>query len=323
MAVKVWLNLDPEKVDVSVLDEGLKRIGCSLLAEAVEGSDSVLAHALDADIVISIMERWDSAMLKQVAGKVKFIQKYGAGVDNIDLKAAGENGIPVANVPGGNSAAVAEVALLHILNCGRLFYPCVAGVKKKCWPSTITGRELDKKTVGLMGYGNIARQLARMLSGFEVRILAYDPFVTQPADGQNVTFVRTVEELFRESNIVSLHIPCNDETRNSIGKDLFDVMSEGSVLVNTCRGGVIVEEDLVSALRSGKLSAVGLDVLAEEPPRADNPLLSMDNVFITSHMGAASYESEERSQRIMAEAINEFLHGRLPAGVRNREFLCG
>lgn len=323
MAAKVWLNLDPEKVDVSVLDNGLREIGCELHAEAVPGNDKeqVLAHALDADIVISILEQWDEQMLKKVAGKVRFIQKYGAGLDNIDLAAAGACGIPVANVPGGNSAAVAEVALLHILNCGRRYSSCVEGVKKNGWPATITGTELDQKTVGIMGYGNIARHLVRMLKGFQVRILVYDAFVNEAAEGQDVTFVNSPKELFAQSDIISLHIPCTEETKGTINKELFSCMKDGAIFVNTCRGGVVAEDDLVEALQTGKIAAAGLDVLVEEPPKPEHPLMQMENVFITSHMGAASYESEERSQRIMVDAIGRFLKGELPAGVRNSKDL--
>jgi len=323
MANKIWLNLDPSKVDVTVLDKRFEEMGCEFLAEAVPGNDpaQVLKHAMDADIVISILETWDAEMLNKVAGKVKFIQKYGAGLDNIDLEAAGKCGIPVANVPGGNSAAVAEVALLHILNCGRKFVPCVNGVKQGNWPATITGNELDGKTVGLMGFGNIARHLARMLQGFQVKILAYDAFVKEAPSDMNVTMAASPEELFEKSDIVSLHIPCNDQTKGSINKQLFGRMKDGAVLVNTCRGAVIVEEDLVEALNNGKISVAGLDVLIEEPPSRDNPLMKMDNVYITSHMGAASFESETRSQMIMADAIEQFLNGQMPAGVRNGSFL--
>lgn len=321
--MKVWLNLDPKKVDITVLDEQLKKIGCELWAEAVPGNDpeEILKHAMEAEVVISILERWDTSMLEKIAGKVKFIQKYGAGLDNIDLMAAGKLGIPVANVPGGNSAAVAEVAMLHILNCGRKFSSCVTGVKNGQWPATITGTELDQKTVGIMGYGNIAKHLVRMLKGFRVKILVFDAFVSEAAPDQEVNFVNSPKELFAQSDIVSLHIPCTEETKGTINKDLFDVMKDGAIFVNTCRGGVVNEADLVEALKSGKIAAAGLDVLVEEPPQRANPLLNMDNVFITSHMGAASFESEERSQRIMAEAIGEFLQGKLPVGVRNREYL--
>ncbi|MDD2959163.1 MAG: NAD(P)-dependent oxidoreductase [Lachnospiraceae bacterium] len=311
MADRIWLNLDPKKVDVSVLERRFKEMNCEFTAEAVPGNDpeQVLQHALQADVVISILEKWDAAMLEKVAAKVKFIQKYGAGLDNIDLDAAERLGISVANVPGGNSAAVAEVALMHILNCGRRFVPCVTGVKHNIWPATITGTELDGKTVGVMGYGNIARHLVRLLSGFQVKVLAYDAFIHQPLEGQKVTFVDSPEELFGQSDIISLHIPCNEKTKGSINEKLFNCMKDGAIFVNTCRGGVVVEKDLVKALQCGKILAAGLDVLAEEPPTVKNPLMQMENVFITSHMGAASYESEERSQKIMADAIERFLKG--------------
>lgn len=267
------------------------------------------------------MEPWNETTLGAVKGKVKFIQKYGTGVDSVDLKAAGKNGIPVANIPGANAPAVAEVAMMHILNLGRRFTNCVEGCREGIWPSTITGNELDGKIVGLAGYGRVAKNLARMISGFSVKLLAYDPFVKEAVPGQNITFVDTLEELFERSDIVSLHMPFMPSTARIINKSLFERMKPHAYLVNTCRGGVIDEADLIEALKTGKLAGAGLDVLTEEPPKADQPLMHMDNVYITSHMGAASLESEYRSQVIIADNIKEFLEGKLPKSVRNKEFL--
>ena len=319
----IWLNLDPTKVDVSYLAERFAG-KYNFVARAIPGNDphEVLEQALQADVVISILEKWDAAMLEKVKGKVRFIQKYGMGLDNIDVQAASQNGIPVANVIGANSAAVAEVALLHILNAGRRFVPCASGVKAHIWPSTITGTELDGKVVGLLGFGHIARHLARMLSGFQVKIITYDPFVSENDVPQGVTLLRDRNELFAQSDILSLHIPCTDETRGSINKDCFTLMKPHSILINTCRGGVINEADLVQALSDGTLAAAGLDVLCNEPPRDDNPLLALDNVFITSHMGAESAEAGRRSQIIMADTIEAFLDkGEFSRFVRNRESL--
>ena len=210
---------------------------------------------------------------------------------------------------------------MHILNLGRRFTSCVEGCRKGIWPSTVTGNELDGKTVGLAGYGRVAKNLARMISGFSVKIIAYDPFVKEAEPGQNVTFVDTLEELFEQSDIVSLHMPFMPSTAGIINKSLFDRMKSHAYLVNTCRGGVINEADLIDALKSGKLAGAGLDVLVEEPPKPEQPLMHMDNVYVTSHMGAASLESEYRSQVIIADNIKEFLEGKLPESVRNKEFL--
>ncbi len=321
MKETIWINLDPERIDLSTLERrfaGKYR----LIARAIPGNapELVLEQAKQADVVISILEKWDEEALKKVRGKVRMLQKYGMGLDNIDCAAAARCGIPVANVIGANSAAVAEVALMHILNISRHFTSAVSSVKSGRWQFT-TGSELDGKTVGLLGLGHIARHLVRMLSGFRMEVLAYDPFVTQAPEG--VTLVDSREELFRRSHIVSLHIPCTAETQGSIDRTCFALMPPGAALVNTCRGGVVNEEDLVQALRSGHLSAAGLDVLAQEPPRPDNPLVRMDNVFITPHLGAETFEAGRRSQEIMADNIEMFLErGELSSLVQNRAAFC-
>ena len=323
MKTKVWLNLDPQKVDVNYLYKKFEEMGCDFEAEAIPDNDPELLvkKAQNVDIVVATMEPWNETTLGAVKGKVKFIQKYGTGVDSVDLKAAGKNGIPVANIPGANAPAVAEVAMMHILNLGRRFTPCVEGCRKGIWPSTVTGNELDGKTVGLAGYGRVAKHRARMISGLSVKIIAYEPFVKEAEPGQNVTFVDTLEELFEQSDIVSLHMPFMPSTAGIINKSLFDRMKPHAYLVNTCRGGVINEADLIDALKSGKLAGAGLDVLVEEPPKPEQSLMHMDNVYVTSHMGAASLESEYRSQVIIADNIKEFLEGKLPESVRNKEFL--
>lgn len=204
MKETIWINLDPERIDLSTLERrfaGKYR----LIARAIPGNapELVLEQAKQADVVISILEKWDEEALKKVRGKVRMLQKYGMGLDNIDCAAAARCGIPVANVIGANSAAVAEVALMHILNISRHFTSAVSSVKSGRWQFT-TGSELDGKTVGLLGLGHIAHHLVRMLSGFRMEVLAYDPFVTQAPEG--VTLVDSREELFRRSHIVSLHI---------------------------------------------------------------------------------------------------------------------
>ncbi len=323
LKTKIWLNLDPKKVDVSYLYKAFDEMGCDFEAEAIPDNHPKLLveKAKNADIVIATMEPWDKETLPQVKGKVRFIQKYGTGLDSIDIQEAGRNGIPVANIPGANAAAVAEVAFLHILNLGRRFSTCVEGCAKGVWPSTITGNELDGKVIGLAGYGRIAKNLVRMMTGFSVKVIAYDPFVKEAEPGQNVIFVDTLEELFRESDIISLHMPYLPETAGIINKELFECMKPSAYLVNTCRGGVINEADLIKALKDKRFAGAGLDVLAEEPPKTDNPLLNMENVYVTSHMGAASLESEYRSQVIMAENIKTFLSGKLPESVANEKFL--
>ena len=321
MSKTIWLNLDSTKVDVTYLDDFFEKKGWTLLKEPIPTGDEekTVEMARKADAVISTWEPWNTKTLNQVKDKVKYIVRYGAGMDNIDIPAATEAGILVGNVPGANSAAVAEVALLHILNIGRRFSHCTEGCRNGIWPSTITGNELDGKTVGLLGFGNIGKQLVRMMKVFDVKVLVYDAyFPDQDDEKYGVTFVKDKEELFRESDILSLHVPFNEETKGMIDKNVFAMMKPTAYLINTCRGGVINEEDLIQALKEGQIQGAGLDVLVQEPPEKDNPLLSMDNVSITSHMGAASLESEHRSQVIIGDCIADFFAGNVPYNVKNK-----
>ena len=233
----IWINLDPEKIDLTCLAE---RLGekYRLIARAIPGNDpqEVRRQALEADVVISILEKWDAAQLAAVKGRVRLIQKYGMGLDNIDVEEASRLGI----------------------------------------------------------------------------------YVSQEQAPENVCMVQSREMLFAASDIISLHIPCTKEAAGSINRECFRQMKKGVYLINTCRGGVINEEDLAEALRDGTVAAAGLDVLREEPPAPDNPLLKMDQVFVTSHMGAESAEAGYRSQMIMADTIERFLDkGELSRFVQN------
>lgn len=318
---KIWINVDPENVDFSYLIDHFKG-RCEIIAKKVPNDPAqYLPLAQNADVVICGTETWDATTLPQIKGKVGFLQRFGMGYDSINVPEATKNGILVANIQGANSAAVAEVALFHMMNLNRGFTDCMDAVNKGIWEPSRHGFELDGKTVGLLGFGNIARNLARMLSGFRVKILTFDPYISSCADFPDVEFVKDKMELFERSDIISLHIPCTAETAGSINKSVFDHMKQGAYLINTCRGGVINELDLIEALNSGKLGGAGLDVLVEEPPKQDNPLLHMKNVYITSHMGANSAEAVHRSLVAMGEAIDTFLAGGIPKFAKNPEVL--
>ena len=322
----IWINLDEKEVDVTYLDKRFSEKGYHFIKKDIKkDEDLTIEMAKNIDVIISILEPWNKKTLNSIKGKKKFIMRYGTGLDNIDMPYATKLGIPVANIPGVNSAAVAEIALIHILNVGRRFFQCVQGVKDGIYPSKITGNELDNKTVGLIGLGTIARQLVRMLKGFDVNIIAYDPFLDsigkQFATDAHIILYNTMEKVFSNSDIVSLHIPLNDSTKECIGSDILKTAKPGLYLINTCRGGVIDEKALVRALKTNVIRGVGLDVLYQEPPEKNNPLLKMDNVWITSHIGAASIESEQRSQIIIADTIDAFFEGKIPSNIKNPETL--
>ncbi len=320
----IWINHDPQKVDVSILAEKFGEAGYDFIAQAIPKDEALTVEmANKADVILSSMEPWNENTLSQIAGKGKMIMRYGAGTDNIDIPTATKYNIPVANIPGANATTVAETAMLHILNLCRYFYDEMDSVKKGGWSAGTLGTELDGKVLGLLGYGNIARQLSRMISGFDMTVLAYDPFITDTAreyaEKYHVTFVDSREELFSRSDIVSLHIPLMESTRGSVNKALFDLMKPTACLVNTCRGGVINEPDLIEALNSGKIRAAGLDVICHEPRVENDPIYNAKNVYITPHVASNTKECGIRSQLVMFETADAFLHGKLLPNVINRK----
>ncbi len=321
MKKTIWIDFDPQKLDLSYLTGRFEQAGYEVLAEAVDFSDeaATIAHGRRADAVVSQWEVWNERTLSAVQGKTRFLMKFGMGTDNIDIPCATRLGIPVANIAGANAASVAEVAFLHLLNCGRGFTYCAQGARQGAWPHMLLGSELDGKTVGLYGLGNIARQLVRMLAGFRVKILAYDPYVDPARVPAGVELLPSLEELFQKSDLISLHVPHNPETDQSINARLFRLMKPTAYLVNTCRGGVVNEQDLVEALRSGTIRGAGLDVLAEEPPASDNPLLAMENVTVTTHLGANTAESDRRAMELIADTIIGFFNGEQPKNVLNKD----
>ena len=318
---KVWINMvNSESFSCNTLLSLLADAGIEAISKVVDRYDqkAILRESDDVDAVVSSMENWDRNTLARLKNR-KLIIRYGTGVDNIDLDAATQYGIPIANCPGANANPVAEIALMHILNCMRGFYYSATGPKNGIWPRSFMGNELDGKVVGLVGFGNIAKHLRRMLSGFDCKILVYDPYSSPDEAVYRVTVSKDLEQVFRQSDIVSLHIPMNNETRQLINYRYFSVMKPSAYLINTCRGGVIDENDLVTALRSGMLRGAGLDVLSKEPPALDCPLFSMENVTVTTHIAGSVLEAEERTQKMIAETITRYLRGEVPDNVLNKQ----
>lgn len=322
----VWINQDLSNNDLGVLVEGCAQRGYRLIAKRVANTpECVVQAASEADVIISTMETWNEETLSALRGKNKLIMRFGVGIDTIDLDAATRYGVPVANTPGANAEAVAEVALLHILNLCRNFTDELSSIRANQWGTGRQGTELDGKTLGLIGYGNIARQLVRMVSGFRLTVLAYDPFVNDNirlhAAENNVRLVETMEEVFAAADIISLHMPLTRETQGSINKRLFDLMKPTAFLINTCRGGVINEEDFIQALNCGRIRAAGIDVVCHERCVDTDPIFKAKNLYITPHIAASTEESIVRSQECFLQTIDAFFNGELPYNVLNRREL--
>lgn len=240
----------------------------------------------DVDGMIAGLDQIDAAALAS-AQKLKVVARYGVGYNNVDLEAARLHQVIVTNTPGANAKSVAELTITLILNLLRPVIPALQKTKAGEWPR-FKGISLQGKTVGLVGCGAIGKETARKLAGFDCDILAYDIVEDKIfASQQEVRYV-PLEELLPESDIVSLHLPGIPETAGMVDEEFLGKMKPGSYLVNTARGELVDESALLNALEIGHLRGAALDVFQQEPPEASNPLLKMDQVIVTPHMGAHS-----------------------------------
>ena len=223
------------------------------------------------------------------APKLKMIIRGGVGLDNIDQPAAKARGIEVKNTPAASSVAVAELAFALMLAVpNRLIEAHNALKEGKFLKKEIKRTELYQKTLGLVGVGRIASEVAKRAAAFGMRVLAYDPYVKR---SDVAILVPSLKELLRQADYISLHVPLNDETKNMINKDAIAGMKDGVVIVNTGRGKCILEADLAEALKSDKVAAYATDVWYSDPPDPSSPLLSAPNVLMTPHIGASSKEN--------------------------------
>lgn len=224
----------------------------------------------------------------QNAPNLKLVIRGGVGLDNVDKKACEAKGIKVMNTPEASSVAVAELAMALMLSVPNRLIESHNSMKEGKWlKKEIKRTELYQKTLGLIGMGRIATEVAKRAKAFEMKIIAYDPFVKESQYAQMVS----LEELLKNSDYISIHTPLTDETKGMLNKEKFSMMKEGVVIVNTARAKVIDEEALIDALKSKKVSFYATDVWPSDPPPENYPLLQLDNVIMTPHIGANSKEN--------------------------------
>jgi D-3-phosphoglycerate dehydrogenase len=267
----------------------------------------------DIDGVVAGVDTWDEAVF-QLAPKLKVIARFGVGVDNIDLEKAKQYRIKVTNVPGGNANAVAELAIGLILGAVRNIPALQQSARNGVWDRFV-GAELKGRKIGLLGFGNIAQMVAKKLQGFEVELSAYDKYPNaDKARELNVTLT-SYEQILRESDVVSMHLPSLQETHHFMNNETFGMMKDGSYFVNTARGAVVSEKALYEALKSGKLAGAAIDVYEQEPVSADNPLFQISNIVTTPHTAAETYETYHLVSLTTAQAILDVFHDKQPANL--------
>lgn len=272
----------------------LKPAGFTLAFAQTNDSAEQLEMMHNADVVMAAGTFVTAEMIAQ-APRLKLIQKWGIGVDKIDLEAAKRAGVTVAITAGATSIPVSEHTLMLMLATSRRLPLAHRSLQEGKWIASelrTVCAKLDGKTVGLFGFGNIARFVAKRLSGFDVTILYHSRTRLDPAIEQqfNVRYV-DFDTLLSQSDILSLHAPLTEQTKHLFNAQTFSKMKRGAMLINTARGELIDETALVEALCAGQLSSAGLDTFEGEPPRADHPLLQMDQVVATPHSAGGVYDN--------------------------------
>jgi len=278
-----------------------KRFSAVQLREMLKGVDGYIAGVdeVTADVIAS-------------ADRLKVISRYGVGVDSVDLEAAKQHGVIVTNTPGANSVSVAELALGLALDLARGITIAVGQTRRGGWPRS-SGVSLKGKTFGIVGLGAVGRELALRLKGFDLRIVAYDPFPNKEFAAANGVELKDLDEVLAVSDVISLHLPATVETRGMVNARFLAAMKSGAFLINTARGELVDEGALKQALDNDKLQGAALDVLTDEPPLASNPLLTDLRVIVTPHMGAHTDDATAAMGRMATEDCLAVLRGEKPA----------
>jgi D-3-phosphoglycerate dehydrogenase len=244
--------------------------------------------------------------------RLQIICKHGTGLDNIPLETAKEKGITVTNVPSMNADAVADLTFAHMLNISRGISVSSAGVRAGKG-KTFTGRDVWGKTLGLVGFGAIGKAVSHRAAGFSMKVLAFDPYVeTLPDELRGIVTFCGFDRVVAECDIVSIHTPLTDETKDLFDKHTIMRMRKDAILINTARGGIVNEDDLYECMKGGHLFGAALDVTVDEPTGSGHPLLTLDNVVITPHIGMYSIEALSAVGILCAENVARKFCGEEP-----------
>jgi D-3-phosphoglycerate dehydrogenase len=311
-----------------------KRLAASAELVRPDGvtADDIAAAVSDVDAIIVRTSPLPSTVLSHAA-RLRVIGKHGVGLDNVDVGYATERGIVVVHTPNANAAAVAEFTLACIL---LLLRPIIEGDRalragsfaegnslvEQAPRFGLVGREINGLTIGIVGWGAIGRRVGLAVSSLGARVVAHDPFVSDvDVRASGATPAPDLDDLLAIADVVTLHVPSTPQTAGLVGSRELSAMQQHAVLVNTSRGGVVDEEALAVALRKGTIRAAAVDVYSSEPPPTDYPLLSLENVICTPHIGGATTESLRRMAEDVVDGVLAVLAGDVPSGVANPQAL--
>ena len=279
----------------------------------------------DAETLLKEISKYDALMVRSrtkavkeiveagAGGNLKVIGRAGIGVDNIDIETAGKNSIPVVNSPTGATASVAELAIGHMLALSRHIAQADKTMKKGEWAKKkLKGFELDGKTLGLIGTGNIGKYTAKLAMCFGMKVVGYDPFISkEDMEKDGIEKVEEITDVMEKSDYISLHIPHIPATHHIVNKEMIAKMKTSAYIINCARGGTVDEKALYDALKEGKIAGAALDVFESEPPN-ENLFSELDNVIMTPHIGANTKEGQLKAGTVCADQINKTLNGETP-----------
>ena len=310
---------DCDHPSVDIEKEILGTINSEPILESCRTESDVIKAAFDADAIINQYAPLTKRVIQSLK-KCKVISRYGVGVDSINLQAATEHNIIVANVPDYCTDEVSTHTFSLILSCARAVMVLNRKVREKKWDFTLAKPlfRTQGQTLGLFGLGRIAKKVAEKATGFGFKLIAYDPYVFE-ADG-GVKLV-TMERLLSDSDFLSIHAPLTHKTKHIIGEKELKMMKNTAYLINTSRGPLVDEKALYIALKERWIAGAALDVMEEEPPNWGNPLLSLENIIVTPHISFYSEESYIELKTKTAEAVLSVLTGKKPRSVVNKEVL--
>ncbi len=279
---------------------------------ALLSEDDTLEALQDFEAVIAGSEPYTERVLAGLP-QLRIISRNGVGYDAINVPAATRRGIPVTITPDSNHQAVAEHALALLLAVARSVVQSATETRQGIWRRQTIFKPLRGRTLGIVGLGRIGRSVAVRAAAFGLHLLAYEKFPDLEFVQRHGIRLVDLDTLLAESDFVSLHMPMNEETRGLINARTLALMKPGSLLINTARGGLVNEADLLAALKSGHLAGAGLDVMVSEPPPAGHPLLALDNVIVSPHVSALDSQAVEDMSLAAAQNILDLLAGKWPA----------
>ncbi len=301
MKVLISDNLSPIGVEI------LKKAGLDVDARSKTSPEEIEKIIGDYDALIIRSATKVTAGLLEKAAKLKVVGRAGSGLDNVDIPAATKKGVVVMNTPGGNTVTTAEHTIGMIFACARMIPQAYASLKTGKWEKKkFEGVELYDKTLGVIGLGAIGSVVATRAVSLGMKVLAYDPFISQEKAKSLGITLADLPTIYKKSDFITVHTPKTKETANLINKDTIAQMKEGVRIINCARGGIVNERDLYEALKSGKVAGASFDVFEKEPPE-NHPLLTLDNFVATPHLGASTKEAQENVAVAVAEQIVDYL----------------